>query len=51
MKKRTIDRAAIKRAAARATRESASLERRIVPTGYIRSEQAARYLAERRRPA
>jgi hypothetical protein len=51
MKKRTIDRVAIKRAASRSTRDSASLERRVVPAGYVRSEKTERYLAERRQRA
>lgn len=46
MKKRTIDRVVIKRAAERATKQSAALERRDVPAGYVRSEETERYLAE-----
>lgn len=51
MKKRTIDRAEIKRAAARSTRDSALLEGRVVPRGFVRSEKTERYLAERRQRA
>lgn len=47
--KREIDRAKVKRAATRATRASASLERRVVPNGYVRSEKAEQFLADRRR--
>ena len=48
MKKRVVDVTVIRRAAERSTRESASLERRVVPAGYVRSESVERYLAERR---
>jgi hypothetical protein len=44
---RVVDREALKRAVARSTRESAQLERRIVPTGFVRSERVKRFLAER----
>ncbi len=51
MKKRTIDRAAIKRAAQRSARDSAALEDRTVPSGFERSEQAEEYLARCRERA
>lgn len=46
MKKRIIDRTAIKRAAQRSTRDSAALEDRVVPPGFERSDQTEQYLAE-----
>lgn len=49
--KREIDKTKIKRAANRATRESASLERRVVPNGYVRSEKVEQFLADRRKRA
>lgn len=51
MDKRVVDKAKVKRAASRSARDSALLERRVVPAGYVRSEQAERYLAERRQRA
>lgn len=47
MKRRMVDKAAVKRAALRSTRESASLEFRIVPADYVRSAKIDRYVAER----
>lgn len=43
-----IDQAAIRRAAVRATRQSASLERRTVPTTFVRSEKVERFVAQRK---
>ena len=51
VERRVVDRAAIKRAVARSTRASAQLERRVVPNGFVRSERAERFLAERRKHA
>lgn len=51
MRKRIIDRAAIKRAAQRSARDSAALEDRVVPPGFERSEQTEKYLAECRERA
>ncbi|GAA2829037.1 MULTISPECIES: hypothetical protein [Leucobacter] len=51
MKKRIIDRAAIKRATQRSTCDSAALEDRVVPPGFERSDQAEKYLAECRERA
>ncbi|MDJ1371884.1 hypothetical protein C7K25_10980 [Gulosibacter molinativorax] len=49
VKKRLVDKEAVRRAALRSTRASASLERRDVPVTFVRSEKTERYLAERRR--
>lgn len=48
MKRKTIDQAAIKRAAIRATQQSASLERRIVPATFVRSAKTVQFLLERK---
>ena len=48
MKRRVVDKEAMKRAVVRATKASAELERRTVPTGFVRSECVERFLAERR---
>lgn len=48
MERVKIDRTAIKRAAVRATRQSASLEQRIVPTTFVRSEKVERFVAQRK---
>lgn len=47
MKRKAIDQAAIKRAAVRSTRESASLERRTVPANYVRSAKTERFVVAR----
>jgi len=44
MKRTAIDRAVVKRAAVRSSRESASLERRIVPDSYVRSEKVRSFV-------
>lgn len=46
MERVAFDREAIKRAAIRATRQSASLERRTVPPTFVRSEKAERFVAK-----
>lgn len=46
-----IDNEAIRRAAARSTRDSARLEGRVVPPDYARPARLQHYLAERRRRA
>lgn len=51
MKKQIIDRAAIKHAPQRSTRDSAALEDRVVPPGFERSEQTKKYLVEYRERA
>lgn len=51
VKRRIVDRAAIKRAISRSTRASAQLERRVVPNDFSRSQRAERFLAERRKRA
>jgi hypothetical protein len=48
MKRRVIDKEAVKQSVARSTKASAQLERRTVPDGFVRSLQAQQYLAERR---
>lgn len=50
---RTVDRPAVtkesvKQFAIRSTKESAKLERRALPPGYVRSERVEQFLAERR---
>jgi len=47
MKRKAIDQAAIKRAALRSTSESASLERRTMPTNYVRSAKIGRFVVAR----
>jgi hypothetical protein len=47
MKRRMVEKTAVKRAALRSTRASASLELRIVPADFVRSSKVDRYLAER----
>lgn len=51
MKKRTVNKVRVQRAAARVTKQSAFLERRVVPVGYVRSAKAERFLAERQQRA
>lgn len=51
MAKRVGSKDAIKRAAVRATRDSARLERRVVPAGFVRAEKTERYLAKRHQRA
>jgi hypothetical protein len=46
-----MSRDAVKRFAARSTKASAQLERRVVPAGYVRSPQLERFLAERQSQA
>ncbi len=41
---------AVKKAVARATKASAKLENREVPTGYVRPADVARYIAARQTP-
>lgn len=48
IKGRVVTREAIKRFAARSTKASAQLERRVLPAGYVRSPKVERFLAERR---
>lgn len=48
MKRAVVDKAAVKRSAVRSTKASAELERRVVPTTFVRSERVERFLAERR---
>lgn len=45
--RRVVDRQALERAADRATRDSARLEGRDVPVGFVRSARVERFLAER----
>jgi hypothetical protein len=45
-KKRVLPKEAIKRFAAESTKASAALERRTVPTAYVRSDKIIKYLAE-----
>lgn len=47
MVRRVIDKSAVKRAAVRSAVDSASLERRVVPNGYVRSAKLERYVAQR----
>jgi len=51
VERRVVDRAAVKRAVSRSTRASAQLEHRVVPSGFVRSQRAERFLAERRKHA
>lgn len=48
MKRHIIDSEAVKRAVMRSTADSARLERREVPAGFVRSAGAEKFLAERR---
>lgn len=48
MKRRTVDKETLRLFAIRSTKESAKLERRVVPAGHVRSERVERFLAERR---
>jgi hypothetical protein len=48
MKRRVVDKEAVKRAVVRSAKASAELERRTVPAGFIRSERVERFLADRR---
>ena len=48
MKRRVVDKEAVKRAVGRSTKASAELERRTVPAGFIRSERVERFLVNRR---
>lgn len=43
--RRVIDKTVLRRAIARSTRDSAALEQRVIPAGYVRSEQVEQYLA------
>ena len=45
--KRAVSSEAVKRFAARSTRESAQLELRVVPAAYVRSAEVERFLAKR----
>jgi hypothetical protein len=48
---RDVTSEAVRRFAARSTRASARLERRVVPADYVRSAKVERFLAERRQQA
>ena len=48
MERRTVNPDVVKSAVARSTADSARLERRDVPAGFVRSAGAERFLAERR---
>ncbi|MBY3555206.1 hypothetical protein HGI15_17640 [Modestobacter lapidis] len=48
MERRVVNKKAVQRSVIRSTKASAQLERRIVPTGFVRSERVERFLAERR---
>lgn len=48
MMPRTVNVAAVRRTAVRVAKDSARLERRVVPEGFVRSERVERYLAARR---
>jgi len=48
MERRVVDEAAVKRAVARSTKDSAKLEQRVVPAGFKRSERVEKFLVERR---
>ena len=47
MKRRVVNKEAVKRFAVQSTKASAQLERRDVPAGYVRSDRVERFLAER----
>jgi hypothetical protein len=49
-KKVVVREVAVKNAVARATKASAKLENREVPTGYVRPAAVARYIASRQTP-
>jgi hypothetical protein len=51
MEPRVVNQEAIKRFAARSTKASALLERRVVPAGFVRSAKVEKFLAERRSKA
>ncbi len=51
IKKKTVTKEAVTRFAARSTKGSAQLERRVVPEGHVRSAKVERFLAERRSQA
>ncbi|GAB3358233.1 hypothetical protein GCM10027300_29140 [Modestobacter lapidis] len=48
VERRVVNKKAVQRSVIRSTKASAQLERRIVPTGFVRSERVERFLAERR---
>lgn len=48
MKRHSVDSEAVKRAVARSTADSARLENRELPDGFVRSAGAEKFLAERR---
>jgi len=48
MERRNVDAEVVKRAVSRSTADSARLERREVPPGFVRSAAAEKFLAERR---
>ena len=48
MERRAVNKKAVQRSVIRSTKASAQLERRIVSTGFVRSERVERFLAERR---
>jgi len=47
VERRAVTKEAVKQFAVRSTKESAALERRVVPIGHVRSERVERFLAER----
>lgn len=47
MERKATDKAAVKRAAVRSTRESALLDRRIVPPNHVRSAKVGQFLGAR----
>ena len=51
MERRKVDAAVIRRAVERSARESARLERRDVPEGFVRSPRAEQFLRDRRTAA
>lgn len=48
MEHRVVNREAVTRSVVRSTKASAQLERRTVPTGFVRSPRVEQFLAERR---
>jgi hypothetical protein len=51
VERRVVNSVAVRRSVAASTRASAKLERRVVPNTFVRSPQAERFLAERRKHA
>lgn len=48
MERRTVDSESVKRAMLRSTADSARLERRELPSGFVRSAEAQKFLSDRR---